>query len=42
MPELATFNAQILRTSLSAEDENKLKEFLTGTEGDEEPLSNNG
>ena len=35
MPELAAFNAQILRTSLSAEDENKLKEFLAGTEGDE-------
>ena len=35
MPELTAFNAQILRTSLSAEDENILKEYLAGTEGDE-------
>lgn len=35
MPELAAYNAKVLRTTLSAADENKLKEVLAGTEGDE-------
>jgi uncharacterized membrane protein len=35
MPELAAYNAKVLRTTLSAEDENKLKEVLAGTKGAE-------
>jgi uncharacterized membrane protein len=33
MPELAAYNAKVLRTTLSAEDENRLKEVLAGTKG---------